>query len=73
MTTATPPLEANLCDGTYVLATLLTADVTGGRYYRYDDCPGCVGCDHDTVAARSAQMTGEQAFALLPTIDEEAW
>ena len=64
-----PALEANACGGTYLLAIADPARPSG---WRYDDCPGCVGCDHDTVAARSAQMTTEQAFALLPTIDEEA-
>jgi len=64
-----PALEANLCGGTTALPVAVVTP-SGGTWTRWDDCPGCVGCDHDTVAARSAQMTVEQAFALLPTIDE---
>jgi hypothetical protein len=72
MTTAAPTLEANLCGGEYVITVpgASPGELTG---YRHKPCPGCVGCDRDTVAARSAQMTTEQAFALLPAIDEEAW
>jgi hypothetical protein len=60
-------LEVNACGGTGVLAL----SMPGGWVYR--TCPGCAGCDYDTVAARSARMTAEQAFARLPSTDEEAW
>jgi hypothetical protein len=64
-TGATGVLETNACAGTYVLAIPTAA---GG--YRYEQCPGCVGCDYNTVAARGAQMTAEQAFARLPQVDD---
>ena len=61
--------EVNLCGGEGVIATIQL----GHEGYAYADCPGCIGCDHDTVTARSAQMTAEQAFALLPAVDDEEW
>lgn len=65
-----PVLEANLCGGNGVLSVNVL-DETG---WHYPPCPGCVGCDPDTVSARAAAMTTEQAFALLPAIDdEEVW
>jgi hypothetical protein len=62
-----PTLEANLCAGTGVLAVPMPDG------WVYKACPGCVGCDYDTVAARASRMTAEQAFARLPQIDESEW
>lgn len=70
---APPAAEANLCSGTYVLAVPTTDDTSTWAPHSYRQCPGCVGCDHDTVSARAAAMTTEQAFALLPAIDDEEW
>lgn len=65
--TAGPVLELNLCRGT----GLVTKRAYPG--YRHESCPGCVGCDYDTVAARMADKIPADPFAGLPVVDDEEW
>ena len=70
---ADPLLELNLCDGTGVVPVILAADVAVGRYYRYDACPGCAGCDYDTVSARQSAKAPADPFARFPCDDDAAF
>lgn len=70
MTTALPPLEVNLCRGNAVI----TKRAPSGGYVQAP-CPGCLGCDRDTVAA---VLAPRDPFAALPgrgrfELDEEEW
>lgn len=68
MTQQVPPLEANLCNGTFVVVVEDRCRLSG---FDYDDCPGCVGCDYDTVSARMAAKAPADPFACLPKVDDE--
>ena len=60
-----PALETNACSGNGVIAL---PSETGWNYVK---CPGCVGCDYDTVSARMAASIPADPFARLPRVDDE--
>ena len=64
-----PQLEANICGGKYVLPI---QDPANGDW-AYVDCPGCVGCDYDTVSARMADSIPADPFARFPCDTDEEW
>ena len=62
-----PALETNACRGTYVLSIAMPDG------WVYKTCPGCIGCDRDTVAARMAHRVPVDPFARIPAVDDGEW
>ena len=62
-----PQLEANACSGNGVIA--LPTEIG----WNYVKCPGCVGCDYDTVSARMADRAPADPFARFPCDTDEEW